>query len=100
MKMTTSIIPSTNGNYAKVYTESVDSSNNSLSDGNNILQSYAASDIQSGTTSYFGFLRSDGAWYIVQKTSTAIRYIKGASDYTTNWTGRAALSYGHFNAVF
>ena len=76
------IIPSTP--FQKVYAEFIDSNNDSLSDGNNILQSYAASDIQAGATSYFGFLRSDGGWYIVYKTSTSIRYIKGTSDYTTN----------------
>jgi len=28
------------------------------------------------------------------------RYIKGDSDYATNWTGRAGLSYGYYSDTF
>ena len=28
------------------------------------------------------------------------RFIKGDSDYTTNWTGREALSYADFETTF
>ena len=53
---------------------------------------------------YYGFLNSEGGWYIMKETISAgadtYRYIKGDSDYTTNWTGRAGLSYGYFNDIF
>jgi hypothetical protein len=66
-----------------------------------ILDGYAASDTDEsdGTYNYYGFLKADGSWYIMQttKTQTAIRYFAGTSDYTTSWTGKAGLSYGYFN---
>ncbi len=69
-----------------------------------ILEGYAASDVNEsdGTYNYYGFLKSDGSWYIMRttKTNTEIRYFAGTSDYTTNWTGRASLSYNYFNVIF
>ena len=67
----------------------------------NDLSSYVASDITTaGDPLYYGFLRSDGAWYIMKETGGTYRFIKGASDYTTNWTGRAGLSFGYYDAIF
>ena len=62
---------------------------------------YMPSDIESGgATEYFGFIDADGRWYIMKKTSTAIRYTAGGASYSTNWTNRAALSYDYWDAVF
>lgn len=50
---------------------------------------------------YFGYLNKDGAWYILKEDSSSnYRYAKGASGFPTNWTNRAILSYGYFDAVF
>ena len=40
-------------------------------------------------------LTSDGSWYIYRRTrATNVReYATGASNYATNWTGRAGLTY-------
>lgn len=69
-----------------------------------ILDGYAASDTDEsdGTYNYYGFLKADGSWYILRttKTQTALRYFAGSSDYVTNWTGKGALSYDYFNAIF
>lgn len=67
-----------------------------------ILNSYGISDIdESGDPKYYGYLGVDGTWYIMQNTGgTAYRYARGASGYTTAWTGRAALTYYYFNLVF
>lgn len=69
-----------------------------------ILDGYAASDVDEsdGTYNYYGFLKADGSWYILQmtKAATQMRYYKGDSGYTTNWTGKALLSYGYFNTIF
>ncbi len=55
----------------------------------------------SDTTSYYGFVHKTGAWYITKEDSTgSYRYAKGTSNFATNWTGRALLSYGYFDAVF
>lgn len=54
------------------------------------------------TYSYYGFVHKDGAWYIARedKTTGSYRYAKGASAFSTNWTGKAGLSYGYFDATF
>ena len=55
----------------------------------------------SGNTSYYGFVHQNGAWYITKEDSSgSYRYAKGASLFSTNWTGRALLSYDYFDNVF
>lgn len=61
---------------------------------------YVCSDIdKSGDPQYFGFVDRDGRWYIMSKTSTAIRYVSGTSSYTVAWAARATQSYGYRYAV-
>ena len=51
--------------------------------------------------SYYGFVDRDGAWYIAKEDSSGSwRYAKGGASFSTNWTGRVALSYDYFDAVF
>jgi hypothetical protein len=64
------------------------------------ISGYKISDLEDGTTSYFGYLNADGGWYILKLTTTAARYVKGDSAYTTAWTGRASLTYDYYNNVF
>ena len=62
---------------------------------------YKITDIDSTEgTSYFGYVDKNGAWYIMKLNPTDARYVKGTSNYTTNWTGRAGLTYDYFNNVF
>lgn len=53
---------------------------------------------------YYGFVDKDGNWYILKEIISAgndtYRYIKGVSEYTTNWTGRAGLTYDYFYNTF
>ena len=46
---------------------------------------------------YYGFVRADGAWYILRETLSAgddsYAYAKGSGDFDTNWTGRVGLTY-------
>ena len=71
--------------------------------GADVTAKYKLSDMAStGDPTYYGYVDADGAWYIME-INTALgtaRYVKGASNYTTSWTGRAGLTYGYFNAVF
>lgn len=71
---------------------------------NGLHDAYKAADVDASEPGYYGFLRSDGLWYILKQTTTltetAYRYAKGASGYAAAWTGRAALSYGYFADVF
>lgn len=69
------------------------------------LSNYKISDIDDDASpNYYGFIDKDGNWYIIKETISAgnntYRYIKGSSDYTTNWTGRAGLSYNYYYTIF
>lgn len=78
------------------------------SDGNVIdiftrpLDGYVIADKDEtiGGTSYYGYIDTDGNWYIQKETTTTTTFAKGISDYTTNWANRASLSYDTFNNVF
>jgi len=63
----------------------------------NNSSAYKVSDLDSGTTSYFGYVKPDGTWYILKLTDTEARYVKGTTNYTTAWTGRAGLTYTYYN---
>jgi len=66
------------------------------------LHDYKLSDIDDGdteaVTTYLGYLRKDGYWYIAKYTSTSVRYVKGTSGY--NWANRASETYNTFNNIF
>jgi hypothetical protein len=57
-----------------------------------------------GLDTYLGFLNKSGAWFIIKEigagNDTSYRYVKGASDFTDNWTNRALLSYDYYDNVF
>jgi mannose/cellobiose epimerase-like protein (N-acyl-D-glucosamine 2-epimerase family) len=71
---------------------------------NDFLNDYHIANIDSASPGYFGFLRDDGAWYIMKKTTIttvdSFLYCKGVSAYATAWTGRATLSWATFSATF
>jgi hypothetical protein len=60
---------------------------------------WTISDIDnSSDPEYYGFLRADGSWLIVENTGgTQFRYDTGTSEYSTNWTNRASLTYQYYN---
>jgi len=62
------------------------------------LAEYKITDIDD--TGYYGYLKADGGWYIMSGIAGAYRYIKGTTDYTTAWSGRAGLQYDYFNLIF
>jgi hypothetical protein len=66
-----------------------------------ILAKYVISDLDdASSTKYYGFVSSTGEWYIMKLTTTESRYVSGSSDYATNWTGRAGLTYQYFYEAF
>ena len=70
-----------------------------------ILEGYKITDKDDDATpNYYGYTDKDGNWYILKEVvspgADTYRYAKGTSDYTTNWTGRAGLSYDYFYNVF
>ena len=68
----------------------------------NPLSSYQSAGMDITTNPYyFGYLKADGSWYIKKlDTTSGTTYIKGDSDYATNWDNRVSLTYGYFNAIF
>jgi len=55
----------------------------------------------SGTPMYFGYVATDGSWYIkALDTTSGTTYCKGDSNYATAWTGRVGLTYDLFNVIF
>lgn len=64
-------------------------------------QGYYISQIDDSTISYFGFINNLGQWFIMrQDADNAYRYCRGDKDFTTNWAGRAKLTYDYFDNVF
>jgi hypothetical protein len=63
---------------------------------------YRVSEIDdTSLPSYYGFVDKDGNWYVAKEDSSgSYRYSKGTSSFSTNWTGRAALTYDYFDAIF
>jgi len=64
--------------------------------------SYEISDKdETGTTKYYGYLSSDGAWIIMEwdTVTDQFRYAGGSELYAAAWTGRAGLTYGYYNAL-
>ncbi len=70
-----------------------------------VLDCYQTSDVDeaSAPVTYIGKIDRAGNWFIQkidQTSGVTIRFVKGASGYTTNWTNRASLTYGYFDAIF
>lgn len=83
-------------------TEDVENVVTALEDADPLSQ-YASANIDvSGVPIYLGFMTVDGLWYIkeINLTAGTVLYFKGSSDYATNWTNRAGLTYGTFNTIF
>ena len=74
------------------------------------LENVASADVVAGyqvankeedaVTSYYGYIDTDGNWYIQRVTATDVDFVKGTTTYSTNWTNRTSQSYAKFNAVF
>lgn len=67
---------------------------------NEPMYGYRVSDTDAGETTYVGYQHDGGAWAIARITATAIRYVRGGSDYVAAWTARASQSYGYYAEVF
>lgn len=52
-------------------------------------------------TAYYGYIKKNGSWYILQATGLSFRYAKGTSNFTDNWANRnTTIVYDYFNVVF
>ncbi len=65
------------------------------------LIQYQTTDLDTANAiKYVGYVDKDENWFIKKITATEIRFAKGTSSYTTNWTNRAGLSYDYFYNIF
>jgi hypothetical protein len=70
----------------------------SLANWQDKLSKYHAADLDDDASpNYYGFVDSDGHWYILKEDTTAksYRYSAGANTYATNWTNRLTLNYDY-----
>lgn len=50
---------------------------------------------------YFGYINSNGAWYIKKiDTTSGVLFCRGDSGYETAWAGKDGLTYGLYNVIF
>lgn len=63
---------------------------------------YGISEIENGETSYYGYTKLGGAWYImkVDSATNSFRYIKGDKNFPGSWKNREKLKYDYFGNVF
>jgi hypothetical protein len=83
----------------------VSADGNIITIGDDPLFPFKITDLDDDETTtgfnYYGYVKSSGAWYIMREDldNKAYRYITGASNYTTSWTGRVGLSYDYLYNV-
>ena len=71
-----------------------------------LLKGYVAANTDTpGTTNYYGFTRTDGAYYILKEAiagnvATYTYYKSDSGVYATDWTNRASLTYGRYDTIF
>lgn len=65
-------------------------------------EGYAIAEIDEGDIGYYGFINKQGAWFIMKEDleSGSFRYVKGGSDFPSNWAKRENLKYDYFHEVF
>lgn len=65
-------------------------------------EEYGISEIENGETSYYGYTKLGGAWYImkVDSATNSFRYIKGDNNFPKSWKSRQKLKYDYFGNVF
>jgi hypothetical protein len=62
-------------------------------------------DTSSVTYAYYGFVNSEGLWYIQRETLSGVnvgdfQYYKGTTNFSGNWAGRDGFGYDDFEDVF
>jgi hypothetical protein len=62
---------------------------------------YQIAEIDENETSYFGFVDTEGHWFIMKEdVAGSFRYTKGESGFPNNWSIRDKLKYDYYDRVF
>lgn len=67
-----------------------------------LMDGFKIAEIDNADISYYGFMATNGAWYIMQANTGAgsFRYIRGESGFPENWKNRKNLKYDYLDKVF
>ncbi len=70
--------------------------------GGDTVNYQAARLSTSGDPLYNGFLANDGSWLIMERNIAAgtIKYVRGASAFSTAWTNKATQTYVEYSELF
>lgn len=65
-------------------------------------ESYNISEVDDGIIAYYGFIDKQGQWFIMKgdNNTGSYRYVRGKSNFPSNWKKRQNLDYDYFNQVF
>jgi len=63
---------------------------------------YQLRDVDFGlfAVDYYGYVNSEGQWYIEHYEDSAYTFAKGDSDYDDHWANKAALAFARWDVVF
>jgi len=63
---------------------------------------YKISEVDYGISTFYGFMDQGEGWFIMKEDLNAgtYRYIKGDSNFHSNWNNQEGLNYDYFNQVF
>ncbi len=62
---------------------------------------YRLTELDDGASfTYAGYLNKTSAWFIMRDDGVSYRYTKGSSNFSTNWTDRASLTYDYYDSIF
>ncbi len=62
---------------------------------------YQIAEIDESEVSYFGFVDTEGNWFIMKEdVAGSFRYTKGRTDFPNNWGIREQLKYDYYDRVF
>ena len=66
------------------------------------LEGYRISDQEVGSTTYYGYLNKDGAWYIQKgvQSGAVINYTYKAGSSSYSWANRTDPTYASFDTTF
>jgi len=70
--------------------------------------SYGINEQETGATSYYQYVSTDGFWYMMRSVRTAavivytytVPVLVGTTSLADGWTGKAGLDYTTFNLAF
>ncbi len=63
---------------------------------------YKITNVDDSSPAYYGFVDKTARWFIMKEDSSSgtYRYTKGTTNFASNWTNRASLTYDYFNVIF